>query len=185
MAARDFFIQNYWILLFTIFLFQGVSSTPSNPPIVGHIIPHSHCDGGWLDTFETYYLSQVSTILTRVVNSLKDHPERKFIWAEISFWMRWYETQSEEIKTIVHGLVKSGQIEFVGGGWVQNDEANPDFASMIAQISEGHEYLKTLFGVRARYAWQIDPVRIMNAMIINAYYAHLLTSFPSLLSPLF
>lgn len=146
-------------IIFVLHAILCIAGVEASPPVVGHIIPHSHCDGGWLDTFETYYLSQVGTILTRVVTSLKDHPERKFIWAEISFWMRWYEIQSEETKAVVHGLVKSGQIEFVGGGWVQNDEANPDYASMISQISEGHEYLKTLFGVRARYAWQIDPVR--------------------------
>jgi hypothetical protein len=45
----------------------------------------------------------------------------------------------------------------VGGGWVQNDEANPDFGAVVSQISEGHEYLKSLFGVRARHAWQVDP----------------------------
>ena len=146
-----------FLSLATITSSSSSSSSSSHSPIIGHIIPHSHCDGGWLDTFETYYLSQVSSILSRVVTSLKKSPERKFIWAEISFWMRWYETQSEETKATVQGLIKSGQIEFVGGGWVQNDEANPDYASIISQISEGHEYLKTLFGVRSRYAWQIDP----------------------------
>ena len=29
--------------------------------------------------------------------------------------------------------VASGQLEFVGGGWVQNDEANPDYAAVVAQ----------------------------------------------------
>ena len=73
--------------------------------------------------------------------------------------MRWYEVQPAATQALVLRLVRSGQLEFVGGGWVQNDEANPDFAAVIAQISEGHEYLKTLFGVRARFAWQIGASR--------------------------
>ena len=33
-----------------------------------HIIPHSHCDPGWLDTFEQYYRRDVNRILTGVMN---------------------------------------------------------------------------------------------------------------------
>jgi hypothetical protein len=31
-------------------------------------------------------------------------------------------------------MVDNGQIEFVGGGWVQNDEANPDYPAIINQV---------------------------------------------------
>jgi phenylalanyl-tRNA synthetase beta chain len=40
---------------------------------------------------------------------------------------------------------------------VQNDEANPDALAVLAQLTEGHEYLAQLFGKRPRIAWQIDP----------------------------
>lgn len=122
-----------------------------------HIIPHSHCDPGWLESFEGYYLSQVHTILSSVTEALTADKRRKFIWAEMSFWMRWYEVQSDETKARVQSFVASGQLEFVGGGWVQNDEANPDYAAIISQVTEGNEYLQTLFGTRPRIAWQIDP----------------------------
>ena len=35
-----------------------------------HIIPHSHCDPGWLDTFEQYYRRDVGRILTGVMHAL-------------------------------------------------------------------------------------------------------------------
>jgi hypothetical protein len=75
----------------------------------------------------------------------------------MSFFMRWYEVQSEETKQRFQELVKRGQLEFVGGGWSQNDEANPSYDSIIAQLTEGHEYILSLFGVRPRIAWSIDP----------------------------
>lgn len=71
--------------------------------------------------------------------------------------MRWWETQSEETKRRFRILVQRGQLEFVGAGWVQHDEANPSYDSIIAQMTEGHEYLLSLFGVRPRIAWSIDP----------------------------
>jgi alpha-mannosidase II len=133
------------------------AQTLSSTPLTVHIIPHSHCDPGWLESFEGYYLSQVARILSSVISELSEHPARRFVWAETSFWMRWYEVQSEEEKARVKSLVDSGQLEFVGGGWVQNDEANPDPISVISQLTEGHEYLQALFGKRPRIAWQIDP----------------------------
>lgn len=127
------------------------------PPLTVHIIAHSHCDPGWLESFEGYYQSQVGRILSNVMGELTADSARRFVWAETSFWMRWYEVQSEDMKATVKRHVDSGQLEFIGGGWVQNDEANPDPISVISQLTEGHEYLQSLFGKRPRIAWQIDP----------------------------
>jgi hypothetical protein len=101
------------------------------------------------------------------------------------FFERWYERQSKETKEKFKTLVKNGQWEFVGGGWVQNDEANPSafgiinqvrvvfkygfslrasFAffihsplcgSCLLQMTVGHEYLLQNFGVQPRIAWQL------------------------------
>ena len=138
----------------------GASVTPAaaaEPMLTAHIIAHSHCDPGWLESFEGYYQQQVHGILSSVMRSLERDPSRRFVWAETSFFMRWYEVQGDATKALVKRLVKTKQLEFIGGGWVQNDEANPDYASIISQITEGHEYLQTLFGQRPRIAWQIDP----------------------------
>ena len=127
------------------------------PQLFVHLIPHSHCDPGWLESFEGYYSFSVARILDNVIEELSVSPDRRFIWAEISFFMRWLETQSDATKEKVHGLVKSGQLEFIGGGWVQHDEANPSYDAILSQEAEGHEYLQTLFGVRPRIAYAIDP----------------------------
>lgn len=122
-----------------------------------HLIPHSHCDPGWLSTFEEYYLRDVSVILTNVVYELQNDPAKRFIWSESSFFQRWYESLSEARKLIVKRFVTNGQLEFVGGGWSQHDEATPDIASVLNQMTEGHQYLFDTFGVRPRFGWQIDP----------------------------
>jgi hypothetical protein len=152
--------------------------------LIAHIIPHSHCDPGvrfcanatapvarrtlfslsttrpptqWLETFEGYYQTQVNTILNSVVDTVSQDPARRFVWAESSFLMRWYEVATEARRALLRSLVASGQVEFVGGGWVQNDEANPDYGAVISQLTEGHEYLAQLFGTKPRFFWQLDP----------------------------
>jgi hypothetical protein len=42
-----------------------------------HLIPHSHCDPGWLESFSGYYASQVDRILNNVHNDLKQRTDRR------------------------------------------------------------------------------------------------------------
>ena len=61
----------------------------------------------------------MSRILSTTVEALAAHPDRRFVWAEVSFFMRWWGDQPAVVKESVRKLVKNGQLEFVGGGWVQ------------------------------------------------------------------
>lgn len=52
----------------------------------------------------------------------------------------------------------SGQIELIGGGWVQNDEAISSYQEIIDQMSFGLDKQRSLFGnCTPTAAWQIDP----------------------------
>lgn len=55
------------------------------------VVPHSHNDPGWLKTYDEYYLTATRYILNNVMRNLKEYPQLKFIWAEMSFFSRWYE----------------------------------------------------------------------------------------------
>ena len=69
-----------------------------------------------------------------MVRELTGKPERKFVWAELSFFMRWFSSQTRDMRDAFAALVSNGQVEFVGGGWVQNDEANPAPEEVIDQV---------------------------------------------------
>lgn len=130
---------------------------PEDEILTAHIIAHSHCDPGWLSTFEGYYTSDVNRIITAATDELLKDPNKRFIWAEISFFSRWYEDQSLERKKRFRELVKQNRWEFVGGGWAQNDEAASDTMLVINQVTAGHQYLLENFGIQPRIGWQIDP----------------------------
>lgn len=60
------------------------------------LVPHSHNDPGWRITFDEYYLGQTKDILNNMLEELKTHPNMTMIWAEISYFSRWYEQLSAE-----------------------------------------------------------------------------------------
>lgn len=51
----------------------------------------------------------------------------------MSYLERWWRDATEEKKEAFANLVRNGQLEIVGGGWVMNDEVN---------LHEGHIALK-------------------------------------------
>lgn len=81
-----------------------------------------------------------------------------FIWAETSFFSAWWNIlQSEDGKEAIKTLLDNGQLEIVTGGWVMNDEATTHYSAMIAQMVDGHEFLKHNLNYTPRYGWAIDP----------------------------
>ena len=52
----------------------------------------------------------------------------------MSYLERWWRDASQQSKTDFIRLVKSGQLEIVGGGWVMNDEANSHYFAIIEQV---------------------------------------------------
>jgi len=93
------------IFFFTLF-FICIKGRP-----VAHIIPHSHCDPGWLKTYEEYYKEDVKIILSNVMTQLKIDSKKRFIWSDISFWIPWWNEQTIDIQELVKGFIKNGQLE--------------------------------------------------------------------------
>ncbi len=131
----------------------------SDKPLRVFVVPHSHCDPGWIKTFDEYFRTQTKKILTNVIESLLKDDRRRFIWAEISYFEWWWTEQSEETKENVRKLMENHQFEFVTGGWVQPDEANTQLYAMEIQLQEGHDFIRQTFGEEyiPKYGWSIDP----------------------------
>jgi hypothetical protein len=58
-----------------------------------------------------------------MVDQLLKDPSKRFTYVEIKFFFEWWRHQTEDLRTAVRALVKSGRLEFVNGGWSMHDEA--------------------------------------------------------------
>jgi Glycosyl hydrolases family 38 N-terminal domain/Alpha mannosidase middle domain/Glycosyl hydrolases family 38 C-terminal domain len=128
-------------------------------PLQIFIVPHSHCDPGWLKTFDQYFRDQTKGIISTVVEALMKDRRRTFIWAEISYFSWWWEEQTDTVRSSVRQLLDNGQLEFVTGGWVQPDEANSELYAMEIQLQEGHDWIRNNVGPKyvPHHGWAIDP----------------------------
>lgn len=121
------------------------------------VLPHSHNDPGWTKTFDEYYKQQTKSILSNMLVQLTQNPDMTFIWAEISYFSKWYESLSIDQQQDTKNLLKRGQLEFVTGGWVMPDEANSHWFSIVQQLTEGQQWLKAQFNSTPKTGWAIDP----------------------------
>lgn len=77
------------------------------------------------------------------MESLVGHPERRFIWGESCFVHSFLKSHGDLMfnesmtakQVMLHLIHKSKQWEFVGGGWVQHDEALVPFETMVDQMT--------------------------------------------------
>lgn len=131
----------------------------ADQPLKVLLVPHSHCDPGWIKTFDEYFQQQTSSIITTVVEALLEDERRTFIWAEISYFSWWWDEQDDGRRTQVKQLLDRKQLEFVTGGWVQPDEANSELYAMEIQLQEGHDWIRENLGEAyiPKYGWSIDP----------------------------
>ncbi|KAK1422413.1 hypothetical protein QVD17_25512 [Tagetes erecta] len=147
------------------YMVYDTSQCVVNDKLNVHLVAHTHDDVGWLKTVDQYYVGSnnsiqgacVQNVLDSTIQALLADKNRKFVYVEQAFFQRWWRDQSEATKDIVKGLVSSGQLEMINGGWCMHDEAAPHYIDMIDQTTYGHKFIKEQFNVTPRIGWQIDP----------------------------
>ena len=134
-----------------------------NEELIIHVVCHTHDDPGWLWTLDDYYMGtddckvSVKRILDNMLVSLSNNKERKFSYVEMSFFKKWYDTQTEKIKQKVKDFIKEGRLEIINGGWVMHDEAGTYYKHLIDNMRIGLKFLKEEFNITPKIGWFIDP----------------------------
>ncbi|KRX86933.1 Coatomer subunit beta', partial [Trichinella pseudospiralis] len=127
------------------------------PPLQVFVVPHSHTDPGWIKKFDEYYSSSTKHIFENMIETLSQKSEMKFIYAEMSFFEKWWREVDMAKRMLTKRLLDIGQLEIVTGAWVMTDEANAHYFSMIDQLTEGHQWLLNHLDYKPKNHWSIDP----------------------------
>ncbi|CAF2556746.1 unnamed protein product [Rotaria sp. Silwood2] len=146
------------------------SQWTSNNKLKIILMPHSHCDPGWIHTFEGYFQHATKYIIDNVITILNTNKKYKFIWAEISFLSLWWDQASSDQRQLLKKVINNKQLEIVTGGWVMNDEANTHYFAMVDQLIEGHQFIENNLGnISLQSSWANDPFGYSPTM---AYLLH-------------
>ncbi len=55
-------------------------------------------------------------------------------WQEVGFFYRWWLEQDAAMQARFARLVRSGQLEFINGGWTMNDESGVSDEDMLVCV---------------------------------------------------
>ncbi|CAF0800037.1 unnamed protein product [Rotaria sp. Silwood1] len=136
----------------------NASQWTSNNKLKIILMPHSHCDPGWLATYEQYFFHVVRPIINVMLGKLSENSKYKFVWAEMSFLSLWWNHAKNDQRELLKKFLNNKQLEIVTGGWVMNDEANTHYFSMLDQLIEGHQFIENTFGnITVQSSWANDP----------------------------
>ena len=86
--------------------FEAPSNTPLSTAMQGYESEHETClVQVWVLITSCHYRVEVQYILDTAIDQLLVNKERKFIYVEIAFFMRWWREQTPEKQDQVGGLV--------------------------------------------------------------------------------
>ncbi|XP_063633952.1 alpha-mannosidase 2-like [Cydia splendana] len=128
------------------------------PPLKVILVPRSHVNTIWKNTFEHYNNNSAHKIISNIVKKMNLYPNLTFTWNEISHLSKWWKTTTHKNRVSLKKFVKAGRLEITTGGWVESDEATTHIFGLVHNLIEGHQWLAEHLNFAPDVAWLTNSV---------------------------
>ncbi len=132
-----------------------ISKTTDPNKIQVHIIGQSHIDCAWMWRFEQTRKKAQVTFAKAVLHSKMFPDDFHFALSE-PLLLEWIKLDNPELFNQIKELVKKGNIELVGGSYVEPDCLMPSGEAMIRQRLYGMRFYRDNFGKLPSVEWFLD-----------------------------
>lgn len=146
-----------------IALFSSVSS-------LIYIIPHSHMDYAWLETFEDYYRLRSKAVFFGMVEKMATDARVRFTIGELCFLRRFLEDSDQEAQNWegeeylrpetaskkIADLLQKKTLSLAHAQFISPDLATPSWEDFLESMHYGTMYSIEKLGQAGRVAWQLD-----------------------------
>lgn len=129
-----------------------------------YIVPHSHIDMEWYWTMQDVRDRLPELFYDTLLPDMKEDPALTFAQDQACLWNLILEDAKEEERTLIRERIKTGNLEPVGGMYVQPEMQEPCGEALIQQLQTGQRWMEEHLGKRASCAWNIDAFGQINQL---------------------
>ncbi|MHA1804965.1 MAG: alpha-mannosidase [Promethearchaeota archaeon] len=134
---------------------EKVSKTFNFNKLVVHMVGESHIDVAWMWTFEQTRKKAQRTFKKAILHS-KMFPNSFHFALSEPILLEWIKEDDSELFKEIQEIVKKGNIELVGGSYVEPDCQMPSGEAMVRQRLHGMRFLRDNFGILPEIEWFLD-----------------------------
>ncbi|MHA1491422.1 MAG: alpha-mannosidase [Promethearchaeota archaeon] len=132
-----------------------ISKTMNSETIQVHMVGQSHIDMAWMWRFEQTRKKAIITFRKAILHS-KMFPEMFCFALSEPLLLEWVQEDDPELFKQIQETVKAGNIELVGGSYIEPDCMMPSGEAMVRQRLYGMRFYRDNFGVLPRVEWFLD-----------------------------
>jgi alpha-mannosidase len=133
----------------------GSAQTTSAEGYTFYVAPHSHIDVVWYWTYDKTQVISID-ILKHALELLHRDPRYTFTQDQMAALQPFWDTLPDSEKEFLRRMVHERRFELTSGMYVQPEEAEPDFESLVRQFYPALSWMESTFSTKVSTAWNID-----------------------------
>ena len=120
-----------------------------------YVAPHSHIDVVWYWTYDQTAVMCID-IMKHALDMMRKDPRFTFTQDQMMAIEPFWNSLNADDKEFLLRMVRERRFELASGNYLQPDEAEPDFESLVRQFYPALSWMETTFSTKVSTAWNID-----------------------------